>query len=76
MKDVKTRRWLIAFALAFVILSIPSVQAKAAGTSWTVKSSGTLRYQSANGSSSIELYASDIQYLKNELDNLFAEIPD
>lgn len=68
----ETRRWLIAFALAAVILSIPQVKAYA--TESPIKSHGTVKYVSSDGTQSVELYASDIQYLQNEIDKLKAEL--
>lgn len=39
-----------------------------------IKSHGTLRVKNASGSETVTIYASDIQYLQDELDALFAEV--
>ena len=68
-----TRRWLTAFALAAVILSVPNI--KAAATESKIKSHGTVKYVSDDSTQSVEIYASDIQYLQNEIDKLMNELP-
>lgn len=67
------KRKLLAAAIAvctLVGLSFTSF----AGNNQTVTSHGTLHMVNKAGNKEVTIYASDIQYLQNELDALFAEV--
>lgn len=58
-------------ALAIVTAANKPYEAKA---DTKINSRGRVIYKSADGEEMIQLYASDIRYLKDELDRLFAEL--
>ena len=67
---------MIAFAVCALLLSVPTIVSQAAHKLSPIKSHGTIIYKTADESKIVEFYASDIQYLHDELDKLFAELPD
>lgn len=68
----RAKKILVAFVLLAAVVCVPTV-AKASGH--TIRSHGTLIIKDADDSKRVELYASDIQYLQDELDKLFNELP-
>jgi len=64
---------MIAFALAAVIISAPTI-AKAA-SDYQIASHGTLVIKNADNSQYVEFYSEDIRYLQGEIDKLYAKLP-
>lgn len=68
----RAKKILVALVLLAAIVCVPTVT-KAAGHS--IRSHGTLIIKNKDNTKQVELYASDIQYLQDELDKLFSELP-
>lgn len=77
-KNKTLKKTLLAVGIVFMtgcFLLIPNIQSKAAR--YTIKSHGILYGVSRSApDKKVVFYASDIQYLQDELDALFDEIPE